>query len=61
MNHIPNLMSEEEPTDAQLSVLMKEVAKEANEKATVAKKQMQERIAQEIEKAKSRYQAMHTL
>jgi hypothetical protein len=54
------LMSGEEPTDAQLNTLMKEVAAEAVEKAAIAKKQLQERIAQEIEKAKSRYQATHT-
>lgn len=51
------LMSDEEPTDEELAALMREVAIEAREKALVSKKQLRERIAQEIKEAQARYEA----
>lgn len=43
-------MDFKEPTDKELSSLMREVAHEAKEKATLVKKQLNETIAMEIAK-----------
>ena len=47
MNH-PTLMSMVEPSDEDLSWLMKEVAKEAKEKSLKADTRLQEQIEKEI-------------
>lgn len=49
-------MSEEEPTDAQLSALMQGIGFEANQKALIAEKKLKERIQQEMEKAQAWYE-----
>jgi hypothetical protein len=47
----------EEPSDEQLSGLMKEVAAEAKRKALLSDQKLKETIAQEIIKAQSRFNA----
>jgi hypothetical protein len=54
MNH-PTLMTMEEPSDEDLSFLMKEVAKEAKEKATNAKNKFGKQLLEEVEEAKIWY------
>jgi hypothetical protein len=52
MNH-PTLMSMEEPYDEDLSFLMKEVAKEAKEKAAKAKNKFDEQLLVEVNATKN--------
>lgn len=47
----------EEPSDTQLSALMREVAKEAKRKAVLAQQQLSETIAKEILKAQLLFKA----
>ncbi len=47
-NHKFNLLSEDEPTDEQLSFLMKEVAKDALERSIKAEKKFQAELQQVI-------------
>jgi hypothetical protein len=47
MNH-PTLMTLEEPSDEDLSFLMKEVAKEAKEKSLIADEKLNQQILLEI-------------
>lgn len=49
----------EEPSDEQLSFLMKEVAEEAKRKALIAEQALRETIAQEIIKAQLRFKAQN--
>jgi hypothetical protein len=49
----------EEPSDEQLSFLMKEVAEEAKRKALIAEQALRETIAREIIKAQLRFKAQN--
>ena len=51
------LMPLNEPTDKQLSALMKEVAAEAKSKSLLTKKKLAEQVTIEIGKAKERIKA----
>lgn len=51
------LINSEEPTDVELLALMNEVAKEVKIKSELVKKQLNEKIAQEISNAKTRFKA----
>ena len=51
----PILMNFTEPTDAELKMLMGEVAKEAKRKALLAKNALYEKIMLEISLVKQRY------
>lgn len=51
------LINSEEPTDVELVELMNEVAKEVKIKSELVKKQLREKIAQEISNAKTRFKA----
>jgi hypothetical protein len=53
------LINSEEPTDVELLELMNEVAKEVNIKSALVKKQLSDKIAQEISHAKTRFKAKH--
>jgi hypothetical protein len=55
MKKITLLTSLDEPSDEQLSTLMKEVAQEAKRKALLADQQLRETVAQEIIKAQLRF------
>ncbi len=57
MKKYPLLTNLEEPTDQQLSDLMREVAKEVQSKALLTQQQLSETVAQEIIKAQSRFKA----
>lgn len=52
------LMTTNEPSDNELSVLMHDVAVEAKKKASVVKKQLSESIAIEIQKARLKLNAI---
>ncbi len=54
MQH-PTLMTMEEPSDEDLSLLMKEVAKEAKEKAIQAKNKFDKALLEEVKAAKIWY------
>jgi inorganic pyrophosphatase len=54
MQH-PTLMTMEEPSDEDLSLLMKEVAKEAKEKAIDAKNKFDKALLDEVKAAKIWY------
>jgi hypothetical protein len=49
------LINSEEPTDVELLELMNEVAKEVKIKSELVKKQLSEKIVQEINNAKTRF------
>jgi hypothetical protein len=57
MKKITLLTSLDEPSDEQLSDLMKEVAQEAKRKALISDQQLRETIAREIIKAQLRFNA----
>ena len=57
MKKIILLTSLDEPSDEQLSDLMKEVAQEAKRKALLSDQQLHDTIAQEIIKAQLRFNA----
>lgn len=52
------LMTNNEPSDKELSVLMHEVATDAKNKATIFKKQLSESITAEINKARIKLRTM---
>jgi hypothetical protein len=53
--HHPTLMTMEEPSDEDLSLLMKEVAKEAKEKSLIADDKLEQQILLEIKIAKAKH------
>jgi hypothetical protein len=57
MKH-PILMSTDEPTDEELSTLMKEVAQIAKEKAIATKMELEKKITLGIKLADEKYKAM---
>ncbi len=57
MKH-PILMGTDEPTDEELSTLMKEVAQIAKEKAALTKLEMEKKITLGIRLADEKYKAM---